>query len=77
MKIYADVNIEPTTDELVDLFLEKEADGRARFFYELFVNHGWDEDLLVDNIYDYMNEVDVMINKLESMAHLLRRKYRR
>ena len=77
MVIDTTVNIQPTEDQLINLLLERDMEFRARFFYDLFVNYGWDEEGVVSHIDDYMEDIDTMIFTMENMVALLKQRYRR
>lgn len=74
MVIETKVDFSPTLEQLTDAVMSLDYNELADFFYEIFVNYGWDEKDVALRINDYMGDLDVMEYKLQVMLDTMRGK---
>ena len=74
MVIETKVDFSPTLEQLTDAVMSLDYNELADFFYEIFVNYGWDEKDVALRINDYMSDLDVMEYKLQVMLDTIRGK---
>ena len=74
MVIETKVDFNPTLEQLTDAVMSLDYNKLADFFYEIFVNYGWNEKDVALRINDYMGDLDVMECKLQVMLDTIRGK---
>lgn len=74
MVIETKVDFNPTLKQLTDAVMSLDRNELADFFYEIFVNYGWDEKDVAMRINDYIGDLDVMEYKLQVMLDTIRGK---
>lgn len=74
MVIETKLDFNPTLEQLTDTVMSLDRNELADFFYEIFVNYGWDEKNIALRINDYMGDLDVMEYKLQVMLDTIRGK---
>ena len=74
MVIETKLDFNPTLKQLTDAVMSLDRNELADFFYEIFVNYGWDEKDVAMRINDYIGDLDVMEYKLQVMLDTIRGK---
>ena len=74
MVIETKLDFNPTLEQLTDTVMSLDRNELADFFYEIFVNYGWDEKDVALRINDYIDDLDVMEYKLQVMLDTIRGK---
>ena len=74
MVIETKLDFNPTLEQLTDAVMGLDRNELADFFYEIFVNYGWDEKDVALRINDYIGDLDVMEYKLQVMLDTIRGK---
>lgn len=74
MVIETKLDFNPTLEQLTNAVMSLDRNELADFFYEIFVNYGWDEKDVAMRINDYIGDLDVMEYKLQAMLDTIRGK---